>query len=97
MKNYNFGVVSISFRDKTILEILKAASEAGLKFIEWGSDVHAPCEDKARLLEIAQLQEKYNISASSYGTYFRLGKNDISELEDYIAAAKILKTQCAVF
>ena len=40
-------------------------SSAGLTHIEWGSDVHAPCKDIARLKEIVNkrfglLETKYN-------------------------------------
>ena len=89
---YNPGLVSVSFRDRAPEEILKEMTCAGLTHIEWGSDVHAPCADTARLREIADLQAAYGITCSSYGTYFRLGKTPLSELCAYIAAAKILGT-----
>ncbi len=89
---YNLGLVSISFRDKSPEEIVQYMKKAGLTHIEWGSDVHAPNGDKKRLEEIALLQKKEGIFCSSYGTYFRLGVNDINELQAYISAAKILGT-----
>ena len=92
MRQYNIGLVSISFRSHTPKEILEATKAAGLSCIEWGSDVHAPCHDIARIEEIAALQKEYGIFCSSYGTYFRLGETPIDELEDYIQSAKILGT-----
>ncbi len=89
---YNLGLVSVSFRDRTPEEILQAMQRVGLTHIEWGSDVHALCTDKVRLFELAAMQAKYGITCSSYGTYFRLGKTPLDELESYIAAAKILGT-----
>ena len=89
---YCLGLVSVSFRDRSPEEILKEMRHAGLTHIEWGSDVHAPCTDTARLREIAALQREYGIACSSYGTYFRLGKAPMAELKDYIAAAEILGT-----
>ena len=89
---YQLGLVSISFRNHTPREILEAAKEAGLTCIEWGSDVHAPFGDRARLEEIVALQKEYGITCSSYGTYFRLGQTPLSELPEYIAAAKLLGT-----
>ncbi len=86
------GLVSISFRSYSPKEILDAMADAGLYAIEWGSDVHAPCTDPEKLLEIVSLQEKYGIATSSYGTYFRIGKDAISSIIDYIKAAKLLKT-----
>jgi sugar phosphate isomerase/epimerase len=84
--------VSVSFRANTPKEILEATKAAGLSYVEWGSDVHAPCNDRKRLIEIAELQKEYGILCSSYGTYFRLGETPIEELESYIQAAKILGT-----
>ncbi len=89
---YSLGLVSVSFRSHTPEEILKAVKDAGLTCIEWGSDVHAPCNDMARLQEIAELQKKYKIDCSSYGTYFRFLETPFDELKGYIAAAKILGT-----
>ena len=89
---YRLGVVSVSFRDRTPEEILRATKGAGFGCVEWGSDIHAPCRDNDRLCEIVGLQEKYGIVCSSYGTYFRLGQTPMEELDDYIAAAKRLGT-----
>ncbi len=89
---YTLGLVSISFRQHTPEEILEAVKNAGLSCVEWGSDIHAPCRNLARLHEIAALQKESGIACSSYGTYFRLGETPVEELEDYINAAKILDT-----
>ena len=91
-KQYELGLVSVSFRPYSPKEILEAAKEAGLSCIEWGSDIHAPCADIARLKEIAAMQKEYGIYCSSYGTYFRLGETPTEKLVDYIHAAKILGT-----
>lgn len=90
--NYNLGLVSVSFRQHSPREILEAVRAAGLSCIEWGSDVHAPCNDIKRLCEIAALQNEYGIFCSSYGTYFRLGETPTDELEAYIKAARLLGT-----
>lgn len=92
MSQYELGLVSISFRGHSPEEIIKAVKEAGLSCVEWGSDVHAPCRDTEKLREIARLQREYGIRCSSYGTYFTLGRTPLTELVDYIAAAKILGT-----
>ena len=91
-ETYRLGLVSVSFRKQEPKEILSAASAADLSCIEWGSDVHAPCDDIARLKEIAALQSQYGITCSSYGTYFRLTENSLEELERYVQAAKALGT-----
>jgi len=89
---YHTGLVSVSFRKLTPKQLVEAAAAAGLKWIEWGSDVHAPCDDMQRLEEIVRLQKEYGISCSSYGTYFRIGVNATEELPAYIRAAKKLGT-----
>lgn len=89
---YVLGLVSVSFRQHTPREILEAMQKEGLSCIEWGSDVHAPYDDTERLREISELQKEYGIRCCSYGTYFRLGETPTSELEGYIAVAKLLGT-----
>ena len=92
MKNYKCGVVSVSFRNHSPEEIIIATKNAGLSCIEWGSDIHAPYDNMERINEIVKLQNEYSITCSSYGTYFRLGEDDINDLQRYIDAAKLLGT-----
>ncbi len=89
---YKTGLVSISFRSLSVEELIEKVKDAGLEYIEWGSDVHAPKDDIAQLEKIVRLQEESGIKCSSYGTYFRFMKNDPEELRGYIKAAKILGT-----
>lgn len=89
---FKTGLVSISFRSLEYTDIIALCKKNGLEYIEWGSDVHAPCNDRDRLYEIAALQAQNDITCSSYGTYFKLGLNDTDELKSYIDAAKILGT-----
>lgn len=91
-KTDRLGLVSVSFRHRTPKEIVKAASLTGLSCIEWGSDVHASCNDKARLQEICELQKEYGLHCSSYGTYFRFFESPLEDLKRYIQAANILET-----
>lgn len=92
MPKHNLGLVSVSFRENSPEEILDAMKRTKLTCIEWGSDIHAPCKDTEKLYELVRLQDKYDIFCCSYGTYFRLGTDDLSELEHYARAAKILGT-----
>lgn len=87
------GLVSVSFRKNTVEEIIKAVQQAGLQYIEWGSDVHAPYDDLAQINKIAELQSKFDIKCSSYGTYFRLGETPLELLPRYISVAKRLGTK----
>ena len=89
---WTVGLVSVSFRALSVEEICRAAKEAHLTAVEWGSDVHAPCEDGERLQKIAALQKQYGLRCCSYGTYFRLGQTPLAALPPYFAAAKVLGT-----
>lgn len=92
MKKYKCGLVSVSFRQHSPEEIVMAVKNAGLECIEWGSDIHAPCDDLEKIHNIVELQNKHGISCSSYGTYFKLCKDNVEELQKYIDAAKLLGT-----
>lgn len=90
---YQLGLVSISFRGLSVDEIMDLCEKNHLKYIEWGSDVHAPCDDAERLAHIVAEQERRGLICSSYGTYFRVGINPVEEIYGYIAAAKTLGTK----
>ncbi|MGI6279642.1 MAG: hypothetical protein ACOYJS_03675, partial [Acutalibacteraceae bacterium] len=80
---YDLGLVSVSFRGNTPQEIISAVKNAGLSFIEWGSDVHAPCDNEENLKMLLKLQTENGIKCCSYGTYFRLGVTPLEELQSY--------------
>ncbi len=86
------GLVSVSFRKLTPLEIINLMKRVGVSVIEWGSDIHAPAKETEKLIEIAEMQKEHGIVCSSYGTYFRAGTTPVAEITDYINAAKILGT-----
>ena len=86
------GLLSVSFRGKTVAEIVKEAKACGLDYIEWGSDVHVPIRDEARLQEVVSLQKQYGLTCCSYGTYFYLGEDPLEDLPAYIHVAKSLGT-----
>ncbi|MBQ2432999.1 MAG: sugar phosphate isomerase/epimerase [Clostridia bacterium] len=67
------GLVSITFRNKTPLEICKLCRKANLSAVEWGGDVHVPPRgNKAK--ETLHLTGEHGLIVSSYGSYFRLGQ-----------------------
>ena len=91
-EQHRTGLVSVSFRAHTPREILQAMRKAGLSYVEWGSNVHAPYHDGERLDGLAALMHEFGVECCSYGTYFRLGQTPLTELEPYILAAKRLGT-----
>ena len=87
------GLVSVSFRKHTPQDILRACVNAGIRAIEWGSDVHAPPADLEHLRRLAREQEACGVHCSSYGTYFRVGTHRPEDIYPYIRAAEILGTK----
>ena len=86
------GVVSVSFRDKTPEEIVESAAESGLECIEWGSDVHVPFNNLENAREVFEKTAQKGLFVSSYGTYFGIDRDGLSELNCYMETAKALHT-----
>ena len=87
------GIVSVTFRGKSIFDIIAMAKQAGLDAIEIGSDVHAPY-DADNLADIAKSAADNGVGIVSYGTYYKLGQYpDAAEFMSYIKAAKLLGTK----
>ncbi len=87
------GLVSISFRNKNVDEIIALCVSAGLKYIEWGSDVHCPPGNIELANEIYNKTQKAGLTTYCYGTYFRAGITDVSEFENYCITADILRAE----
>lgn len=66
------GLVSISFRKKSITELIKATKEAGLEYIEWGGDVHVPMGNVKLARQVRRLMHGAGLKCASYGSYFGL-------------------------
>lgn len=75
-RNCKLGMTSVTFREKSIAEIIDIARAAELSVIEWGGDRHVPPGDEAAIREAAALMHRHEISCPSYGSYYRLGEND---------------------
>lgn len=86
------GLVSVTFRKKSIDEIIALCRESGLDAIEVGSDVHAPMENLALCEAIAEKASSAGIKIVSYGSYYKLGQyaDAKAEFSAYIKAAKAL-------
>lgn len=86
------GMTSVTFRNKTIKDIVSITKNSGLDVIEWGGDVHCPPDNKEALKEAHEETENAGLKISSYGSYFRLGVSDVSDFRKICEAAKALKT-----
>ena len=66
------GLVSISFRKKSINELINASKDAGLEYIEWGGDVHIPMGKIKHARRVRQKMNGSGVKSASYGSYFGL-------------------------
>lgn len=87
---YPVGMTSVTFREKTISEIVDIACAAGLSHIEWGADRHVPPHDEAAAGEAVSLMERHGLSCSSYGSYYRIGDGDTAAFRQICETAEML-------
>ncbi|MBQ8498069.1 MAG: sugar phosphate isomerase/epimerase [Clostridia bacterium] len=74
--NFTLGMTSVTFREKTIEEVVSLAKKASLSEIEWGGDRHIPPADAEAIYRAREAMEKEGLLCSSYGSYYRFGDND---------------------
>ncbi|NSW52068.1 MAG: TIM barrel protein [Anaerolineae bacterium] len=67
------GLVSITFRQLSPLDILRLAKQAGLEAIEWGGDVHVPHGNRRIASAVGRMTREEGISPLCYGSYYRAG------------------------
>jgi sugar phosphate isomerase/epimerase len=79
------GLVSVTFRQLSVPEVVGVAAKAGLAAVEWGGDVHVPDPDAASLARA--LTADAGLSVAAYGSYFRAGVSDPTDLEPILATA----------
>jgi sugar phosphate isomerase/epimerase len=70
------GLTSITHRQLSPLEVVALASEANLEAIEWGADVHLLPGSPAAARDLAARCRDAGIDCPSYGSYFRVGRDD---------------------
>ena len=71
MNQMKTGLTSVTFRQKSVEEIIALAAKAGLSGIEWGGDVHVPPGDPAAAAETARKTREAGLCVLSYGSYYR--------------------------
>ena len=90
MNSFKLGLCSVTFRKKSMEEIVKIAKNAGVSYIEWGGDVHVRSVDDAK--KAKALCDKADIKISSYGSYV----NSISyDEKKWIETCEITKAMSA--
>ncbi|MEM6823327.1 MAG: TIM barrel protein [Verrucomicrobiota bacterium] len=86
------GLVSITFRDLEVKEVIDLTKRAGLKAIEWGGDVHVPHGDLKRAKEVGQMTREAGLQVAAYGSYYRVGvsEHDGLSFESVLESAQAL-------
>ena len=84
------GITSVTFRNKSIEEVVDICTKANIKAIEWGGDIHVKPGDIEAANKARELCEKANIKCASYGSYFFLGKNKVEDFKPMVEVAKAL-------
>lgn len=65
------SLTSITFRKKTIEEIIALVRTTELNAIEWGGDVHVAPGDKEAAKKALRLTRESGLEISAYGSYYR--------------------------
>lgn len=88
MNNLKIGVASVTFRNKSMSEVVEIAKKAGVSYIEWGSDVHVQTAEDAK--KARELCDKNGITICSYGSYYRVGSRERENWEQLCKNAEIM-------
>lgn len=86
------GLVSISFRNLSVEDVVKTAVQAGLAGIEWGADIHVPAGDLEAAEYAKKLTEEAGLQVFAYGSYYRAGDNADPE-KDFLP---VLNSACVL-
>ena len=68
MNSFKLGLCSVTFRKKSVAQVILIAKKAGIDYIEWGGDIHVTTVEDARIVK--SLCDNEGIKISSYGSYF---------------------------
>lgn len=84
------GLVSVTFRQLSPLEIVKLTAQAGLFGIEWGGDLHVPHGDLRQAQAVRDLTESAGLHVASYGSYYRTWPQEPAPFEQILETALVL-------
>lgn len=84
------GVCSVTFRKKTVEEIIKLVKESPLQAIEWGGDTHVPHSDLENAKRVGDQTRESGLEVSSYGSYYYAGLGE--SFEPFLKTAQALQT-----
>ncbi|MCK2241163.1 MULTISPECIES: sugar phosphate isomerase/epimerase [unclassified Crossiella] len=84
------GLVSVTFRQLGVPEVVRLTAAAGLEAIEWGGDVHVPAGDLAAAETARELTAAAGLTVAAYGSYYRAGHSDPADLDPVVRTAAAL-------
>ena len=88
MHNFRTGLTSVTFRQKSIDQIISITRQAGLTGIEWGGDVHLPPGEIQLAAETAKKTHAAGLEVLSYGSYYH--GDETEDFQAVLATAKAL-------
>ena len=68
------GIVSATFKTRSIEDVLSITKKAGLAAIEWSENHHIPKGDLAFAERVSSLTKESGLEIAGYGSYYRLGQ-----------------------
>lgn len=84
------GLVSITFRQLSPVAIIDLVTQAGLRGIEWGGDVHVPHGDGATARAVRQQTVDAGLQVAAYGSYYRVSHEETGPFEAVLESAVAL-------
>jgi sugar phosphate isomerase/epimerase len=84
------GLVSVTFRQLQVDEIISLVKETSLTAIEWGGDVHVPHGDISVATDTRKKTVDADLCVSSYGSYYRVGHQEPMPFSRIIETAQAL-------
>ena len=88
---FKLGLCSVTFRDKSVEEIIELSAKEGLEGIEWGADVHVkPDTSASRVKKIVALCRKNKLAIPSYGSYFNVLDHQPKDFAPILETAALL-------
>ena len=85
------GLVSVSFRQLKVNEIIELCAQCGLGEIEWGGDIHVPLGDLKAARETSRLTRDAGLNTCCYGSYVRMTREERPLLPSLVETAAALE------